>query len=278
MKLVEAGDHESWHKMKYQIFELPAHSHLRYEMRMELLKRTIPTDQPFLKAVLPVRCEGKEHLQKMLEEVESKGGEGLVLRRGQTFYHGPDSIYKYQREDDLEAEVSEFKSGELTCKMYNSKLFSLKVDPKVQPRIGTVIMFKHKGMNDGVPIDPRFLRFRPDLTWPDVLKKYYKYVLAVGERQGANHKCRGCGVEIIGRDKLRITTKGVHSPPTGGPQPHKFYFCLSGDCLRKGIENSQKTTSEVLPPFLGAVGIPEDVKPKINVELPRDLVWVSFTQ
>ena len=81
--LKSIGQPEQWEKMKYMIFDLP-HSQLPYEERITQLKKLSLPSHVIL--VESIKCRDNNHLLKMLNEVVSEGGEGLMLRRPQSLY------------------------------------------------------------------------------------------------------------------------------------------------------------------------------------------------
>lgn len=96
IKVLDTSNLEFWNQVKYVIYDACNEHHLKYDERMDLLKDTIPKDHANLQLNLGVTCEGKEHLQRFLKEVEARGGEGVILRRNQCFYHDPNTFYLFK--------------------------------------------------------------------------------------------------------------------------------------------------------------------------------------
>jgi DNA ligase-1 len=77
--------HPSWKEMKYMIFDLPQ-SNLPYESRMEELKCIqLP---PHAMVIQSTRCSGNGELLKVLEDIVSDKGEGLMVNKPQSLYVG----------------------------------------------------------------------------------------------------------------------------------------------------------------------------------------------
>eukprot|EP01114_Cavostelium_apophysatum_P021346 TRINITY_DN7423_c0_g1_i1.p1 TRINITY_DN7423_c0_g1~~TRINITY_DN7423_c0_g1_i1.p1 ORF type:complete len:1013 (-),score=259.24 TRINITY_DN7423_c0_g1_i1:4-3042(-) len=274
IRVVSEANQTAWSDIKFMLFDLPTHQHLKAERRIGLIdKIKDKVDQKVIKVVPHVQCKSKEHLMEMYNEVLAKGGEGLCLRKNSSFYHSPNSFYKLQPFRDDEALVTEFRSGELLCTLAPSmKLLPIKVEQEIQPKLGTVISFKYDGVDpqSGLPTNPQFLNARDDLRWSDVLSKKLPYKLAVGERTGGNPKCKGCGHEFIGRDKLRIVAIGTHVPLGTGPQVTKLYFCVSSKCIREAIASKQNMMT-TFPPFENLLGVPQELKSR---DIPDDMIHI----
>jgi len=132
------------------------------------------------------RCEGQDHLLKMLKKVLLKGGEGIMLRRPNSMYeHGRShSLLKVKHFHDEEAKVTGMEKGTGRLSALMGKLHvvlptgvAFKVGTgfsddqrRRPPKIGSVITFKYQELSaGGHPRFPVFLRERPELTWEDVL-------------------------------------------------------------------------------------------------------------
>ena len=124
-------------------------------------------------------CESEEHLRKELKEIESLGGEGVMLRR-------PDSPYTVGRSYDL-LKVKTYEDTEATVikhlpgsGKHTGRLGSLLVElpNKIQfaigtgfsdkerdnpPPIGSTVTFKYYGFyKSGIPKFASFLRIREE--------------------------------------------------------------------------------------------------------------------
>ena len=190
---------EEWIKNKvvYKVFDIPNHTGV-FEERMNELQKIVKDRCKNMKLLnIPskikkcpleftkqTKCKSEAHLQKMLEDVLKKSGEGLMLRK-------PNSKYEFKRSNTLlkikklfddECVIIGYKPG--TGK-YKGKLGSFKCELKKNPGVtfyvsgmndeirnnykdthpvGTVITFQYNELNTrtGVPRHPRYLRIRSD--------------------------------------------------------------------------------------------------------------------
>lgn len=89
----KASDHE-WRSLSYQVFDLPGEAGI-FDERLRLLQSVVTGARvAWLRAVLQERVRDLGHLRSKLSDIESAGGEGLMLRRA-------DSRYVVGRTDDL---------------------------------------------------------------------------------------------------------------------------------------------------------------------------------
>ena len=73
----------NWDRMRFMVFDAPLFSG-SFEQRYDALKKLrFPTH---IVLVEQVKCEGKQHLQRFWEEVETMKGEGIVLKNWKSRY------------------------------------------------------------------------------------------------------------------------------------------------------------------------------------------------
>ncbi len=168
--------HEGWKDITYQIFEVPNQKGGLLK-RLDILEQWLkqkPND--FIKVIPQKVCRGSEHLKQTLDEVESKGAEGLVVRDPNALYVGKrsSSSLKVKNFSDDECVVTAYTKGQgkfeglvgaLVCTWQDR---SLKIgsglslyDRKTPPKVGDEITFKYNGLTKyGNPKFPVFLRVR----------------------------------------------------------------------------------------------------------------------
>eukprot|EP00466_Bigelowiella_natans_P007186 jgi/Bigna1/54741/estExt_Genewise1Plus.C_420025 len=182
---------EGWKKVKFMVFDAPGVKG-PFETRLKAMNAAVEKagfenliTVPFLK------CKGTQHLNKSLEIIERKGGEGLMLRQPKSKYERCRSktLLKVKTFFDEEARVvgknkgtgkNAFVMGALVCELPNGT--SMKVGSgftdaqrRSPPKIGSVITFKfQETTRDGKPRFPTFLRERKDVTWEEVKAEYKK--------------------------------------------------------------------------------------------------------
>jgi DNA ligase-1 len=168
---------ESWREIRYMVFDLPALDQ-PFTQRVTAMKRLlVPSPSPFLKIVAQRRASGHEALMADLDRIVSRGGEGLMLKRG-------DSLPNVGRSDDL-LKVKKYQDSEVVVVAhlpgegkFEGMLGSIRVERpdgrqfrigtgfsnaerENPPPIGAVVTYKHYGFTTtGLPRFASFLRVR----------------------------------------------------------------------------------------------------------------------
>lgn len=169
--------HKGWRVITYQIFEVP-------NQEGGLLKRLSVLEQwlkknpnSFIKIIPQKSCKSAAHLKQVLDELESNGAEGLVVRDPKALYVGKRSSrsLKVKSFTDDECVVTGYTKGHgkfeglvgaLVCEWKEDKVLKIGSglsleDRKIPPKIGDEITFKYNGFTKyGNPKFPVFLRIR----------------------------------------------------------------------------------------------------------------------
>lgn len=177
---------QPWNNISYCVFDAPSEG--RYEDRLQLLRNNL-TESPIVRLTLPQLCQSKTDLENYLQQVVSRGGEGVVLRKPNSHYvYGRSSnMLKVKRHKDTEVQlIRPHESNTLLCLQYvPCRSFSYIDRPNGQncivkcsvdtfnnpPPNGSVITVQHAGSwTSGRLKYPFFSRIRSDMTWDAVLK------------------------------------------------------------------------------------------------------------
>ena len=163
--------HNGWNELVFHVFEVP-HFDGNLTTRLSSVK-----ESKHIKVLKQLRVKSKKDLYKFLNYVESRGGEGVVVRDGSLpYYTGrTHDALKVKSYVDEECQVvaykkgkgkNEHKLGSLICKMNSGKVvkigsgFSDK-ERTHPPKIGSIITFKYYGLTSkGNPRFPIFMRER----------------------------------------------------------------------------------------------------------------------
>jgi len=133
-----------------------------------------------IKIIPQIPIKSKDDLKRFLDEVEQKGGEGVVVRDPNTPYIGKrtSKALKVKRFHDAECEIVGYtegrgkyrgKVGAIVCALQDGTHFKIgsglsKAFRENPPKIGTIITFKYKEFTKkGKPRFPIFLRVRDDI-------------------------------------------------------------------------------------------------------------------
>ena len=166
-----------WKKVRYLIFDAPQ-AEGGFEKRLDFARRWFRQHpNPHTEVLKQQICENEMHLRRKLGEIESLGGEGLMLRK-------PNSAYTVGRSDDL-LKVKTFKDAEATVikhlagsgkhagrlgallvELPNGIQFAIGTgftdqERENPPPVGSMITFKYYGFHEsGIPRFASFLRVR----------------------------------------------------------------------------------------------------------------------
>lgn len=180
----QTPDDSAWRRMRFMVFDLPAHGGPFTERIPALNGVVSQIDQSWVQAVVQSKVANPQALQDLLAKTVKNGGEGLMLHRGASLYKGQrsDDLLKLKTHEDSEARVVGHISGK---GKYAGKLGALllempAVDPKPAqrfklgtgfndaqrqnpPPVGARVTYRFRGLNDsGIPRFASFLRVRED--------------------------------------------------------------------------------------------------------------------
>jgi len=172
-----------WKTITYQVFDTPQVD-APFEKRMQVITDYFNENHaPYVRVVEHERCEGREHLKNTLANVESKGGEGIMLRQPDSKYVGARSstLLKVKSFQDAEARVLSYEPGKgrhegrvgaLCVQMANGTIFRIgsglsDEDRDNPPPIGSIVTYRFQELTlDGVPRFSAFQGVRIDMTEP----------------------------------------------------------------------------------------------------------------
>ncbi len=171
-------DESVWRSVQYRVFDRPVRE-LTFEQRYLSLLEWFETHSPpeHIQLVRHYLVRDKAGLNRKLQEVLGKGGEGLVLRDPERRYvDGRDEgMLKLKPYQDDEAVIIGYREGKgkysgmvgaLIVKDKNNKIFAIGsgLDDLLRshpPKIGERITFRYQGLtNSGIPRFARFMRVR----------------------------------------------------------------------------------------------------------------------
>ena len=166
-----------WENVRFMIFDVPR-ADGGFEDRIEYARRWFGQHpNQYIEVVDQEVCESKEALQKKLAEIESFGGEGVMLKRPNSPYTAgrTSDLLKVKSFSDTEAIVighvpglgrNTERLGALLVKLANGIEFKIgsgfsDQERENPPPVGSTITFKHQGLHkSGVPRFTSFLRIR----------------------------------------------------------------------------------------------------------------------
>ncbi len=172
-------DDAAWRRIRFMVFDLPELK-MPFDDRLKRLQEMlVPASSPHIALVEQFRVSSEAELMTILERVTSEGGEGLMLRDGQSL-HKPgrsDDLLKLKTYQDAEAIVvahlpgkGKYRGmmGSLLVEMPQGHRFKLgtgftDADRRNPPPIGARVTYKHFGTTaKGIPRFASFMRVRPD--------------------------------------------------------------------------------------------------------------------
>lgn len=173
----EQPDDEAWRRIRFMVFDLPAHSGPFGERVRRMRALLDEAGISWLRPIRQFRVRDAAELDARLEQVVAAGGEGLMLHRDDARYASgrSDALLKYKPHTDAEARVMghtpgrgkyEGMLGALIVERPDGLRFRIgtgftdaeRADP---PPIGSWVTYRHNGLTSGgIPRFARFLRIR----------------------------------------------------------------------------------------------------------------------
>lgn len=178
------ADDPAWHEVTYRVFDLPGHGG-DFDARVPAIVRTVAAiGDPWVVAVRQFRVTNEIQLHAALKRVVDKGGEGLVLHRGDTAYRAGRGVglLKLKPYEDAEAQVVAIqpgrgrlagKMGSIEVRTLDGHRFSIgsgfsdeeRANP---PPVGSWVTYRFNGLTaTGLPRFARFMRVRPEGPPPE---------------------------------------------------------------------------------------------------------------
>lgn len=168
----------AWHEMSYRVFDLPAQGGT-FDARVPAIRAVVMAiGDPWVVAVHQFHVTGEAQFRVELGRVLDRGGEGLVLHRGDALYAAGRGVglLKLKPYEDAEAMVIAIKPGHgrlagrmgsIVVRTPDGRRFAIgsglsdadRADP---PPVGSWVTYQFNGLtNSGLPRFVRFLRRRP---------------------------------------------------------------------------------------------------------------------
>lgn len=177
--VLDAEPGPGWEKIKYHIFEVPNQNGTFFHRlaRAKEWFKSHPT--PHVRVIRQTLIQDKSDLDRFFLEVQSRGGEGVIVKDPNMPYHTGRSahVLKVKKARDMEGLIiginkgkGKYKNamGSLTLKLENGIIFKLGTGftDRVRnnpPAVGTTVTFKYHGFSKNrVPKFASFLRVRAD--------------------------------------------------------------------------------------------------------------------
>lgn len=170
---------DAWRGVRYMVFDLPDHPGT-FDQRLARLRELLgATETSRIGLVEQFRVKNEAELMAMLDQIVASGGEGLMLRKGDSHHRQGRSndLLKLKVYQDAEAVVVAHLPGRgkytgmlgsLLVEMPDGRRFRLGTGfsdemRRGPPPVGTTVTYKHYGKtSNGIPRFASFLRIRPE--------------------------------------------------------------------------------------------------------------------
>ena len=167
-----------WKQVRYLVFDVPA-LHKKVEARFKAIT-LIVKNAPYAEQVIHDVCKDLDHLKTRLAEVESGGGEGLMLREPNSLYvsNRSTTLLKVKSFFDAEATVvghtkgrgrHKGRCGALEVRAADGTEFKVgtglsDAQRESPPAVGSVVCYRYQELTKaGVPRFPSFIGIRIDI-------------------------------------------------------------------------------------------------------------------
>lgn len=172
-------DELAWRKIRFMVFDLPAHSGTYSERRATLATLVARINLPWVSATPQWRVPDEATLHAQLDTLIAAGGEGLMLHRDTALYHVGRSqdLLKLKRYLDAEAHVVGHVPGQgkyagmlgaLEVRDAQGSIFRIGTgftdhERRTPPPIGALITYRYRGLTrTGLPRFASFIRVRDE--------------------------------------------------------------------------------------------------------------------
>lgn len=169
--------HDGWRRIRFMVFDLPAHPGTFRERLARLQMLATENESPFWQVVQQVPVASHQDLQQLFDKTIANGGEGLMLRRKDSYHHSgrSEDLLKYKPFYDAEAVVIGHNpgngkyigmTGSLRVRTPDGRVFNVgsglsDAQRKTPPPIGVTITYRYQGLTrKGLPRFPVYLRTR----------------------------------------------------------------------------------------------------------------------
>ncbi|WP_266169749.1 DNA ligase [Dyella subtropica] len=173
----EPADDTAWRRIRFMVFDLPAHPGTFDERIPALNLLMTQLDVPWVQAVKQYKVADDAALKAQLNRVIKNGGEGLILHRGASLYRAirSDDLLKFKPYEDTEARVVAHLPGKgkytgmmgaLLVEMPDGTRFRLGTgftdeQRRHPPAVGSQVTYRYRGTTStGKPRFASFLRVR----------------------------------------------------------------------------------------------------------------------
>ncbi|WP_028311363.1 DNA ligase [Derxia gummosa] len=167
-------DDISWRNVRFMVFDLPAHPG-GFDRRRSALKQVMAEiGVEWVRLVDQFRVPDRESLDVLLERTVRSGGEGLMLRRGDSPYRPDrsDDLLKFKPHPDADARVIGYQTGRgkysglvgaLLVENADGQRFAIgsglsDADRRNPPPLGSWITYRYSGYTERLRL-PRFATY-----------------------------------------------------------------------------------------------------------------------
>jgi len=172
-------DPQLWNSVKFFIFDTPKHEG-NYQQRHAFAQSSISQCNQNI-SIIPIQiCSGVDHLLSVLNDIDKKKGEGIMLYHPQANYQsGRTNVLlkvKAYKEDDVKFIKKNPNSYSFICQQKNGVNCTIKCsgfDYLNPPGVGSVLSVKHSGFHEkSKKIKyPFLMRIRSDLSWEEIVNE-----------------------------------------------------------------------------------------------------------
>lgn len=175
---------EAWKELQFVVFDAP-HIESSFENRLTKVREKIAEieDCTYIRLLEQVKCTGSESVQTFLSQIESEGGEGVMLRHPTALYNPygkrTSNLLKVKTMHDAEAVVIGHEAGKgKHLGRLGALLCTVKEDPTKKfkigtgftdeermnpPEIGSTVTYRYFELTKGgIPRFPAYMRVRKD--------------------------------------------------------------------------------------------------------------------
>jgi DNA ligase-1 len=168
---------DCWRNVRFMIFDIPKHTGT-FTQRIKAMENLIDnTPSIYLSMIKQFKLKNNQQLDALLTDITDNKGEGLMVHKGDAYYHSGRSsnIMKLKEYQEAEATIiahiggkGKYKGmlGAVTVRTPKGIVFNIgsgfsDKERALPPEIGSIITYKYNGKTKaGIPRFARFFRIR----------------------------------------------------------------------------------------------------------------------
>eukprot|EP00026_Physarum_polycephalum_P001329 Phypoly_transcript_01330.p1 GENE.Phypoly_transcript_01330~~Phypoly_transcript_01330.p1 ORF type:complete len:878 (+),score=128.72 Phypoly_transcript_01330:456-3089(+) len=235
--IIHHSDFVRWQRLRMISFDAPAYDvqQTTFEGRYRLLLQFCGDEHPCNMVAFRILCTSSSNLQVAIKGIMNNGGEGVILRKAGSLYEqgrSPLLLKLKDTEVDQEAIVVGTDRESVQLQLPDGTLFNVPSEDNlvVGLKAGDIVTITQElRAVQALPVRPKILRIRTDLSWKEVL---------INAQRDGSHSIRehGFAKKPIGfwtRGRMREFLENFAKNRKKDPLRPSTWYSISADLIRQ---------------------------------------------